>query len=191
MPIAISLRLDSFSADRITSLWRHLAEAGITQGEGEPDYRPHITLGLYEDLDVAEAKVRLDDFVVDKPIMTAGFSGLGVFPGERNILWATPDPDLRLLSFHAGLHEALAVATHPHYRVGKWVPHCTLAGSLNQKSLIRALSKLLPLWKPFMGWFDHIDLVRFEPLEPPVEVLWSRGLAEDTSLKRDGLKRDQ
>lgn len=182
MPFAVSLRLDSFSAGRITSLWRHLADAGITQDQVEPDYRPHITLGLYDEIDVEAAKDRLEGYVTDKPIMMAGFSGLGIFPGERNILWATPDPDLRLLSFHAGLHEALAVETHPHYRTGKWVPHCTLAGNLDQKSLIRALTKLVPLWKPFMGWFDHIDLVRFEP----VEVLWSRSLAEDPAMRRQG-----
>ena len=182
MPVAISLCLDPFSSGRITDLWRHLADAGITNEEAGPDYRPHITLGLYESVDVAAAQDCLERYVDGKPMMMAGFSGLGVFPGERNILWATPDPDLRLLSFHAGLHEALAVETHPHYRIGKWVPHCTLAGNLDHGSLTHALSKLVPLWKPFMGWFDHIDLVRFEP----VEVLWRRELAVDPAMRRPG-----
>ncbi|MDJ0611149.1 MAG: 2'-5' RNA ligase family protein [Kiloniellales bacterium] len=165
MPLAISLCLDPASADRITELWRSLTADGLHNGSA---YRPHITLGLYDTLDVADAKQRLERFVAGKPMMAAGFSGLGVFPGENNILWAMPDPDLRLLGFHAGLHDSLGVETHPHYRVGKWVPHCTLATDLDHDALMRALTMLVPRWKPFLGWFDRIDLVRFDP----VEVLW-------------------
>ena len=50
-----------------------------------------------------------------------------------------------------------------HYRVGSWVPHVTLASALNDPG--RALSVLLPVWRPITGFMNQLDLVRFHPVE--------------------------
>ena len=80
--------------------------------------------------------------------------------------------DALVLARHAAMQAALPdLAVHAHYRVGSWVPHVTLAGALNDPG--RALSVLLPLWRPVTGFLNQLDLVRFRP----VEVLQSYSLS--------------
>jgi hypothetical protein len=50
-----------------------------------------------------------------------------------------------LLALHAEVHAALAgraIGHWPYYQPGSWVPHCTLAESLNEAQAARAFALL-------------------------------------------------
>jgi hypothetical protein len=60
---------------------------------------------------------------------------------------------------------------HPHYQPGAWVPHVTLTGAMTDPG--RALTALLPHWRPVTGLLVRADLLRFRP----VQVLRTHALA--------------
>jgi hypothetical protein len=93
------------------------------------------------------------------------------FPGSTSIVWVAPVVTRDLLARHAMLRDALPhLPVDPHYRRDVWVPHITLSGAIPDPE--RAITALLPYWKPVAGFLDQVDLVRFRP----VEVLASQTL---------------
>jgi hypothetical protein len=93
------------------------------------------------------------------------------------VLWAVPVVTEVLLAPHAGLHGTLGRAPHPHYRVGHWVPHCTLGMQLSARKAAAALEALSAEWEPFAAQLELLDLVHFNP----VEILWQQSLAARSS----------
>lgn len=173
MPIAIALTLDPVACDLISALWQRLASAGLSDRMPRLGYPPHVTLGLYEDLDPAAAKAALPALAQGFAGLTFRFHGLAVFPGAENVLWLAPLPDPALLALQADLQRALAAESHPHTRAGDWLPHCTLATDLSGTQLQAALGLLTPEWRPIESRAASLDLLRFEP----VELLWRAELA--------------
>jgi len=128
-------------------------------------YAPHVTLAVYDALDLARAEAALARFVAGRRAVPVVFAGLGVFPGERSVLWAAPVPDRRLLGLHADLQAALPDCRRDSYQVGRWVPHCTLAIDLRRAALGRALAAVVPQWRPISGRLERLDLLVFDPVE--------------------------
>jgi 2'-5' RNA ligase len=173
MPYAVSLCLDDAAAQRIEAMWRILDARNLSDHMRRLAYRPHVTLGLWDELDVEDAMPRLAAFAASLPPIECGFAALASFPGPDGVLWAVPVTTRALLAAHARLHAELAIPTRPHYRVGAWVPHCTLGMQLSAKKAAAALEELSAAWEPFPARLDRLDLVRFNP----VEILWERKLA--------------
>lgn len=168
MPFAVALTLDPTAAGPVETLWRRLAEAGLSERMLRLGYPPHVTLGLYDQLEPAEAAKTLAAVVAVRPQLTVQFGALGVFPGRENVLWLAPQPDPRLLALHAELQVAMAAEAQAYYRNGAWLPHCTLAPDLDGAKLQAALGLLTVDWAPFGGSFASIDLLRVDP----VEIIW-------------------
>lgn len=178
MPFAVALTLDKAASGLVESLWRRLAEAGLSERMLRLGYPPHVTLGLYDQLDPDKAAKTLAAVIARQPPMSLRLDALGVFPGLENVLWLAPPPDPHLLALQADLHGALAVEPQPHYRVGAWLPHCTLAPDLDAAGLQAALGLLTADWAPISGAFASIDLLRFEP----VKILWRMPLDNEGGL---------
>jgi 2'-5' RNA ligase len=173
MPYAVSLCLDDAAARRVEAMWRILAERGLSDHMRRLSYRPHVTLGLWDELDVAAATPRLAAFAASFGPIDCDFAALASFPGPAGVLWAVPVTTEALLAAHSGLHEALGVAPEPHYQAGRWVPHCTLGMQLSPQEAGAALEALSAEWEPFRARLDRLDLVHFNP----VEILWEQRLA--------------
>lgn len=141
------------------------------------DLRPHLTVGMFEAVDVPAAATVLDAFADRFPAMTLTFSSLGVFVLETDVVFAAPIVTAELLERHAWLHERLAACTEGPFTPllpGSWVPHATLAADVPLPLLppILAAARAMPL--PLEARLERIRLARF-PIGP---VLHQRVLRE-------------
>ena len=77
---AIELYLEETSANLIRAMWQKFAAGGITSSILDNGCQPHVTLGVFEDLEVEATIRQLDSFfkVVEVPVVT--FEVLGCFP---------------------------------------------------------------------------------------------------------------
>lgn len=168
MPFAFTLRFDSVSAASVEDMVRAVCGEDA-DGHG---YAPHITLAIYPDgVYVDRLRAAFADVTVQWRAQSVTLSAIGVFPGPLSIVWAAPVVTSALLSLHASVIAALPdLLVHPHYRVGAWVPHVTLADAVSRPD--DALGNLVPRWRPVTGTLVGADLVRFYP----VEVLLSHTL---------------
>jgi hypothetical protein len=70
------------------------------------------------------------------------FGSVGIFLGERSVLFLAPVVTEPLLALHRRVDEhiqGLALPMFELYRPGRWVPHCTLAMDLAPPELEVAL----------------------------------------------------
>lgn len=156
MPYAIALCLDDPAP--VQALLDRLG--GLADAVRALGYRPHVTLGLYDD-GADEAALHRTLARLAGPI-DLEIAALGIFP--PGVLYAAPCPTPALLALHAR-----CASPHPHFRPGGWMPHITLAASAGAEGA----AMLAADWAPFRALCSTVELVRF----PPVDVLASRRLA--------------
>jgi 2'-5' RNA ligase len=156
MPYAVTLRLDEAAAAHLCRLQAALAADDLI------DYAPHLTLAVYpDDSSIDDEPRAVERLVARWPPVAVEFAALGLFPGA-SVLWVAPVVTAELLRRHAELLAALPT-THPLYRPGAWVPHVTLAQDLIDPAA--AIAALVPVWQPFSGRLDRVEIVRFTPVE--------------------------
>lgn len=164
MPLAITLRVDASCAGRVAMMQAAIGTA--------PDYPPHITLAMVPDEGLVPAALAAAEALAVRPLLSVSLCAIGRFPGPAGALFLAPVPTAALLDIQAAAIAFLpASALHPHYRVGAWMPHVTLAKEIAQPAAALRALDLAAL--PMAGLLDRVDVVRFRP----VTVLASRPLA--------------
>lgn len=140
--IAISAWFDERSEAVVRDLWRRMAEAAVDGSLHTGSYRPHITLGVWEEVPIATASNRLMDLASGLSTFPLAFRALGIFPGHRLhqdrhpgvYLAPTVTQQLRELHerVHSVMHEVGTGSVHRHVP-GRWEPHCTVAWRLTSR----------------------------------------------------------
>ena len=176
MPFAITLALDDAGATHIEELWHALSAEGVSSSMLRLGYGAHLTLGLFAELDAERARHVLASVAAGHRALPISFAGLGLFKGPRSVLFAGPVVTRELLDLHAALHEALDASAHEHYRVGAWVPHCTLADDLDETRAPEAVRVVTKRWAPFAATGARLELVEF----PPVRIIHVTALEGDS-----------
>ena len=137
MAYAISLWFDQADEEPIRAIWRQLHELRLSSFLSEGNFRPHITLAIYEELDVS-------GFVNALGTLTAGIvpfvitlPSIGVFSAppvslvtSANAVFLSVTPTKHLLELHSTIHRALAEfgrSSRPYYLPDRWNPHSTVA----------------------------------------------------------------
>lgn len=83
---------------------------------------------------------------------------------EQAVLFLGVSVHAQLLAAHAAVHAAIERESDELwelYRPGLWVPHCTLAMSLNADGLSRAFAQLHP-YSAITGHVSSVNLVEVE-----------------------------
>lgn len=160
----ISLTLDPDITQVIERLDRDIAASRRVSRLFHDELRPHITLGIFGDIDVPRAVEVLDQFAGCFPAMTLTFASLGIFLLDPPVLFAAPVVTSELLARHAWLHERLdgiVLRPDPPYLPAAWVPHCTIAAELPADALpgVVTLAGQLPM--PLSGQVSGICLAPF------------------------------
>lgn len=104
MPFALYLDLDAAGTrdfDRLAGLIERVDTAISTPGR--LGHTHHITLGVYEELDIAGIEHVLSEIACVTLEIT--FPAIGIFPGERGVLFAAPNVTNDLLDFHERYHQ--------------------------------------------------------------------------------------
>lgn len=168
---AIELYLEDKYASKVKSLWQKLADDGISTTMLENGCQPHITLGVFEELDEYAIINLLDPFFDAVQVPMLDFAVLGCFPAT-SVLHCLPTVTNPLLALHSQFHEKISpIVANPvlYYQPNHWVPHCTIAIELTVETLSRAFEEVLVDWQPFQSQFKAIALV--DPSPKTIE-LW-------------------
>lgn len=160
------------TADNATMAPLLALQAAAAAFEPEPSmaalaYAPHITLAIYERIELPILLAAFADTVAAGQAVRLRFDDICQFGDGSPVVWAAPGPDAGLDALHRALHGAIDPARcHPHYRPGAWVPHCTLASGIAVHRLDEALGALKASFQPFEVLFDIADCLTFPPVRP-------------------------
>jgi 2'-5' RNA ligase len=148
---SIISELDEQAAIQVMHLWRLLHDAcGL---EGIFNYpNPHFTWFGMEDLNLDQSIPSLEDLSKSLIPFSVHTDGLGVFPGEKPVLYLPLVKSAHLVDLHREIWDKIRPFTADIKDISLpefWVPHITLAlQDLNRENLVCA-----------------IDSVGFEPIE--------------------------
>jgi 2'-5' RNA ligase len=164
MAYAVSLLLDAAISASVATCWRRLAEAGLSRSMLDLGYVPHVTLAVFDDLDVRAAIAGLDGILAAPPRMDMTLSRITSFGAGGGVVYAALAPSAELSALHETVLKTVAGACRPHYQLGQWTPHCTLATGLSDAEVDRAIALLKQDWRPLVGRFEVVDFVEFLPV---------------------------
>ncbi len=131
------------------------------------EYPPHITIGVYDDIDTDMLCAAFDSASAGMSRITVRFERLGYFvTAQAVILWAAPTLPRQAHRLHDRVHALIgADLCRPNYRPGAWVPHCSLATAIDLSRKPEALELANRPIKPFDVVFDVADCASFVPVE--------------------------
>ena len=180
MPFALELALDPDSAAVVLAGWRALAAAGFPLMV-ELGANPHVSLAIWEEIDVAGMRAAVADLARETPVLPIVFDRIAVF-SITGVVFLAPVLDIALYDLQARCYGRLGAHGRrpwPHYAPDTWVPHCTLAQELNDAAALaraRAVAERISL--PVVGRLERAELVAFRP----VHCLCTASLAEGPDL---------
>lgn len=168
MPRAISVKATGADNAPLLRLWDAFARLETEPSMAALMYPPHITIAIYEDVEVGTIISAMDRIFAGQRPLRLRFSELDCFQVPGFVVWARPDEDTILTGLHRRLNEVLDPSRcHDHYRPGNRVPHCTLAANVMAERKDEALTAIATPIEPFEVIFNVADCVEF----PPVRVL--------------------
>jgi len=168
MSYAIELYFDTHTETAVRQIWQAIAGTGCKSAMLEAGYRPHISLAVYDrdTLDLASLQQTLLAYARALPPFALTFATVSSFPTSEGVIFLGVTVTQKLLAMHAHFHRVFAryaEACRPYYKVGHWVPHCTLSFGVSAGES----AQILPLcWRtpfPLSGQVQEIGLANVSP----------------------------
>lgn len=166
MPFAVQLFFDSKSEVLIRNAQEEAAKAGVSFSTHDAAVRPSLTLALYDELNIAASVGKLKVFAEMFSPFALTFLCLGIFPGEKAIVYLAPTVNQKLLDIQAYVHQLLkdsGTSSSTMYVPGYWIPHCTLALDIDTKLIVRAIEIGLSMPFPVHCRVEEIGVVECWP----------------------------
>lgn len=171
MPYAISLKCLNDTASPILKLWDEASSFEVNPSMANLMYPPHLTLAIFP-YHLGRVVEVLDELFASQPKLSIFFEDVGTFENDVLVLWARPRPNASLMELHEKLHQHFDPATcDAHYRVGRWVPHCSLATKVPPSEAKAAMAWARRKRLEFSVEFDAADFVSFPPVVVDQEYL--------------------
>ncbi|MFM8322858.1 MAG: 2'-5' RNA ligase family protein [Chloroflexota bacterium] len=166
MPFAIELYLDARTEALLRGVWQALADAGVSRSMLGEGFSPHITLGIADQLDSARLWPDLQELARQTCPLPVALTHIGVFPNAEGVVFFGATPSRPLLELHERFNlifDRYAVQPWEYYRVGAWVPHCTVAFGLSQEGVSRAVALCMQTRLPVPAEVDGIGVAEVVP----------------------------
>ena len=174
--LAVSAWFDDAADAAIRDLWRRMAEAAVDDSLHAGPYRPHITLGIWEDAPAETASTAVAEVVAGLPPFPVRFRAIGIFPPHpvhRDIrqyaaVWLSPTLTPTLRNVHEKVHSAMRAEGKPlaRYTPGRWNPHCTVAWRLTPQHALTATDVVMRAnVLPLTATVTHLGLI-----DTPAEI---------------------
>ena len=173
MMYAIEMYFDKVTEEKIMRLAQKIADAGLSTKYLEWKTRPHVTLAVYNDIDVDRCAQLLEKFANDHKTFPALFDAVGMFNDTKTI-FLSPIMTRSIYELHSELYvlmqEFEASAWAWYKQPDCWVPHCTVAlTSEDEENVFYEASNLvLHEFKKLEGVYTSVGLVK---ITFPVEEL--------------------
>jgi 2'-5' RNA ligase len=154
--------LDGSLSTRVQELWDSLeADCGLVGIKITPI--PHFSWQIAADYDFPQVESALRSIAAEAKPFPMRCSGLGLFTGERPVLYIPVVRTEALSRFHRLIWERvgrLSKSPSPYYDPGAWMPHITLAhGDLDVDNLPCALRNLAGRAFDWEAIVDNLALV--------------------------------
>ena len=157
MVTVIALGIDE--PDRIKA-----GKAAISSDDGEP----YLSLAVFDELDTEALGGAVSRFKSSK--IEIGVSGLGVFPNEKPVIYASVLASNALLALHRDLYDCLGELgeqARPNYQPGTWMPHITMHVSDDLASVPQDISVLLD--HPVRGRYNCSEILLLSGPPPSID----------------------
>jgi 2'-5' RNA ligase len=170
---AVGLNFNVTTDNLILNIWKQLAETGLADYLQTSGNHPHITLGIFEDLDVEKTKLELEFFTKSLAPFPLSFQQIGIFPSPKVAVFWGPVVTKGLLELHSNLYKQLSkFGNQPDfdfYKPGHWVPHCALAMEIEDTSKVLEIVEVCrSLPNPHDVTIEEIGLISIRPILPIV-----------------------
>lgn len=166
MPFVTELYFDPSTEERIRGAWKALDEAGISDSMPKGGYRPHISLGICNHLELDAFAKELTTFAAGIVPFRVLFPNIGIFSTSEGVVYWGATVTAQLLNLHTAFHEIFkkyAKEQREYYTVGQWVPHCTLAFGLSEEQIVEAVTVCRQMDLPVSTEVKGIGLVKVSP----------------------------
>ena len=159
MPYAVEFLLNREKTERVLEIWKEMAarEYGI-----EMVGMPHITLGVWDDLDLDLAKDWLRTFTANLAPIPVRFASTGFFANDRAVVFLAALATPSLLELQTRFcREFAGSQCEPwtNYRQDWWVPHITLAMNVENDVFPEAMLVAKQIGLPCEGVLEAITIV--------------------------------
>lgn len=168
MAFAVSAWFDAALEGRVRAIWRLLSERSLSSALHDGPYRPHITLGICEELDRSAFSGALRRAIEAHASLPVILPSLGVFNNDPPAIFLGVTVSQALLDVHALVHRLLTAhgkGPHAYFLPDRWNPHCTLAPAIEPTKLARSMILLNETELPLVGSIERLGII-----ETPVEV---------------------
>jgi hypothetical protein len=148
-------------------VWKELADSGVAPYFHQSANRPHLTLAIYDELDLTAGKARLGDLAAACPALPVVFHSLGMFITPRAAVFLPPLVNVALLELQARVHavfQDIASGADEYYLPGKWVPHCALALELDKATAVRVIEIAMHMPLPLTGQITELGAIEARPV---------------------------
>jgi hypothetical protein len=103
MAYAVSLLFNPEITTAISARWQRLADVGLSRSMLELGYVPHVTLAVFDRLDVNAATASLDAVFKDAAPLEVTLGGITTFGAGSGVCYAALAPSVELSRLHAAV----------------------------------------------------------------------------------------
>lgn len=127
---------------------------------------PHITLGVYVNLDENELGAWTEEFYTNHSPIRVNFNHIGLF--GTTVCFAAPRVDENLLQFHSDYHQKYddysgEIGFNYTLKSNNWTPHASVVIN-TPESILKALPIIQENFEPFIGYIEKIGVYEFSPM---------------------------
>ena len=168
MSFAINLYFNKEAEQAILKIWESLALLNKGKCMSCTNGRPHITLAIYNDLEMSKAKGALEVLAQKVYSFELTFLQIGIFPLNKGTIFLTPNLTNDLFQIHRTLHDAFATWEEQgweYYKPQVWHPHCTLSMETPVADIPKVLEEILKNFQSLEVTVESIGIASLDPIE--------------------------
>ena len=186
MPFVAELYFDLSTEERIRCAWKAIDDAGISDSMPKGGYRPHVSLGVCDRLEINPLAQELTTFAASVTPFRLSFPNIGIFSTSEGVVYLGATATAQLLNVHTAFHEIFkkhAKEQREYYTVGQWVPHCTLAFGLSENQIAEVVTICRQIELPVSTEVTGIGLVEVSATGCQTLTSFSLKTTDRTKLK--------
>jgi hypothetical protein len=167
MPFAFEMCFDGESDKKIMSIWEALVNNNLPSYMLEKMSKPHITLGIYDRMDIPEAGRLLSDFCGGHKKFSVFLAFIGTFISKENVIFVAPNMTNELGTIHENFHAIFSAHNKSswfYYLPSVWQPHCSMAIEVPDKDYMRSFEVIRKSFQPMQVTIESIGLVEYFPI---------------------------
>ena len=168
MGYAVEMFFDEQTESKIRGYFKLLFDLGLSKTIYETGTRPHISLAVYNEVDLDKFTEKLKVFLKDKEPLKLGFVSISIFPTEPSTVFLTPNSSDELLRFHYDYHnfmDEFLKTEWGYYLPNNWVPHCAIAVEVPKQKAADIIDEILKDFNQFHFYIEKIGIVEFRPVK--------------------------